>query len=63
MEAAHICNDLPSPALFNGLIIFKSKKIVIKMYRTASDVSTVVSKIPNVINTGNVFIAPGKGFP
>ena len=38
MEAAHICNDLPRSALFNGLIIFKSKKVVIKMYRTASDV-------------------------
>ena len=31
------------------------------MHRTASNEATLVSEIPNIINTENVIIAPGQG--
>ena len=60
MKAANICNNLPTAAVSNGLIIIKLKRVVIKMYRAASNVSILSSEIPNVNNRKNVFIPPGE---
>ena len=40
---------------------FASVEDPLKMYRTASNETTLVSEIPNIINEGNVIIAPGQG--
>ena len=40
---------------------FASVEDPLKMYRTASNETILVSEIPHIINEGNVIIAPGQG--
>ena len=50
---------------FDGFFFEKMETLSVQdplnMHRTASNETTVVSEIPNMINDENVIVAPGQG--